>query len=159
MKKEIVKREKINDPLERARRYCAYQERAQQEVREKLAEWGIYGNEAENIIINLIEENYLNEERFSRAYVRGKFRIKQWGRQKIRAALKFKKVSEACINFGMKEISEVEYLEVLKSLVDERLKKTTERNILKRNYKVVSSLMARGFEPDLIWDCLKDNTE
>ncbi len=143
------------DPLEKARRFCAYQERAQQEVRDKLYEWGCHQEEVENIIIALIEENFLNEERFAKTYARGKFRIKKWGRQKIKASLKFKKISDSCIRIGLAEINDHEYRAVLEELVEERSKKETEKNLLRRNYKIVSYLMSRGFEPDLIWDCLK----
>lgn len=147
----------ITDPLEKARRFCAYQERAQQEVRDKLYEWGSHHDEVENIIISLINENYLNEERFACAYARGKFRIKQWGKVKIRIALKQKRVSEPCIRKALREIDEDEYIETLKKCISDKASKTLEKNLVKRNYKVAAYMISRGFEPDLVWSLLNDN--
>src|SRR6195952_6162128 len=86
---------KITDPkigLTKAEQYCAYQERAQQEVRNKLYDWGLYPKDVEQIISNLIENNFLNEERFARMYAKSKFNQKSWGRIKIKQGLKFKQV-------------------------------------------------------------------
>ena len=90
--------------LEKARKYCTYQERSQQEVRDKLYEWGLHRNEVELGIATLVSENYLNEQRFAIAYAGGKFRMKGWGRIKIKLALKQKKVSDYCIRKALDEI-------------------------------------------------------
>jgi regulatory protein len=151
---EKIKPSKELDPLEKARRYCAYQERAQQEVRDKLYEWGCHQDEVENIITSLIGDDFLNEERFAKTYCRGKFRMKHWGKVKIKMALKMKRVSEPCINRGLKEIDPDEYIEVMNRLIEERARKTSERNPIKRNYKIANYILSRGFESDLVWDAI-----
>lgn len=107
--------------LSRAERYCAYQERSQQEVRDKLYEWGQYPSAVENIISKLIETNFLNEERFSKAYTIGKFRQKGWGKIKIKQGLKLKKVSEPLIKKALNNIDGDEYGEMLNRLIQKKL--------------------------------------
>ena len=106
------KKRKIYTPTEAKRKvesYCAYQERSQQEVRDKLFELGLHLVDVENIICYLIEENFLNEERFAKAYALGKFRIKGWGKIKITQGLKLKNVSPALIKIGLKQIDMDDY--------------------------------------------------
>lgn len=100
--------------LRKAESYCAYQERCQQEVRDKLYEWGLWKNAVENIIAKLIQDNFLNEERFAKAYAGGKFRIKKWGKVKIKLELKKRKISDYCIRQAMKEIDGPDYEKELK---------------------------------------------
>ena len=102
--------------LLKAASYCAYQERCHNEVRNKLADWGVYGLEADQVILQLIELNYLNEERFAVAFAGGKFRVKQWGRLKIKRELKVRGVSDYCIQMAFKEIDADDYFETLKVL-------------------------------------------
>lgn len=137
--------------LEKVRKYCAYQERCQQEVRRKLSQEGIWGDEAEAVIADLISSNFINEERYARAFCRGKFRISKWGRRKITAALKQKQLSAYCINAGLSEISEKEYREVLRQQIGKQKGKSA---------AAILRLMAgRGFEPDLIQNVLKAEPE
>ncbi len=109
-----------DDALILLQKYCIYQDRCHSEVRTRLLKAKIYGDDLEDIIVDLIQEGYLNEERYARAYVRGKYRIKSWGRYKIERYLKQKKVSEYCIRHGMKEIVEEEYQENLQRLLNKR---------------------------------------
>lgn len=139
----------------KAASYCAYQERCHEEVTEKLSEWGIYGNDAGNILSKLIEQNYLNEERFAKAFAGGKFRVKKWGKIKINSELKFRKISEYCIRMAMKEINADDYLSTLKKLADEKFESIKEKNILVKKNKTAVHLMGKGYEPDLVWDCLR----
>lgn len=134
---------------------CAYQERCQQEMRDKLYDWGLYGNDVEDVIAHLITVGFLNEERFSKAYAGGKFRIKKWGRVKIKNELRFRKISDYCIKQAMKEIDDEEYMITLKQVVAKKLKEVKGAKEYIRNYKVVKYAMTRGFESDLIWDVLK----
>src|SRR5476651_1731742 len=97
----------------KAEHYCAYQERSQQEVRDKLYEWGLYPNAVENVIVQLIDGNFLNEERFANAYTRGKFNQKGWGKIKIKQGLKFKKVSDVLIKKALNSINGDDYLQTL----------------------------------------------
>ncbi len=130
--------------------YCAYQERCQAEVRAKLAEKGIYGTHAEDLIATMISEGFLNEERFACAFVRGKFRLKKWGRNKILQELKVRKISPNCIKSGMKEIDPEEYWELLLRQVEKKWGLIKEADTIKKKYKVQQYLIGRGFEPDLV---------
>jgi regulatory protein len=135
--------------------FCAYQERYQQEVRNKLHERGIYGEEAEELIVYLISEGYLNEERFAQAFVSGKFRIKKWGRNKILQELKFRQISPNCIKSGMKEIDAEDYWQTLLHLVEKKASLIKETDDFKKRYKTHQYLMGRGFENDLIQSAIE----
>lgn len=138
------------DALDKLRKYCAYQERCQQEVRDKLYSYGMNYDETENAIVLLIQENYLNEVRFSEAFVRGKFKIKRWGRNKITQGLKAKKVSDYSIKKGMSEIDSDLYYENLKYCLNVKMKTLTFNNEFERDYKLKQYLGSRGYEFDLI---------
>lgn len=140
--------------LLKAAHYCAYQERCQKEVRAKLSEWGLWGVDAENVVLQLIEQNYLNEERFARAFAGGKFRTKQWGRNKIKIELRQREISGYCLTKAMLEIDEEDYLKVLESEAVKKLKSTKDKDPRIKKLKVSRYLIAKGFEPDLTWDTL-----
>jgi regulatory protein len=144
-----------NQAIIKAQLSCAYQERCQQEMRDKLYEWGLFSNDVENIIANLISDNFLNEERFAKAYAGGKFRIKKWGRIKIRIELKKRKISDYCIRKGMLEIEESDYLKILNEIIAKKLKETPKGKIQIRNYKAAQYAISRGFESDLVWEAIK----
>jgi len=141
--------------LSKAQGTCAYQERCQQEVRDKLYQWGLHSNDVEDIIVKLINDNYLNEERFAKAFAGGKFRIKKWGRVKIKLELKKRKVSDYCIKQALKEIDDKAYMLTLKKTIEERAKKVKQKNPIKRNYLLGQYAISRGFESDLVWDLLR----
>jgi len=136
--------------LQKLRHYCGYQERCHSEAREKLYSLGVYRKDHDEIIATLIEEDYLNEERFAIAYAGGKFRMKQWGKQKIKHALKQKQVSDYSINKAMKQIKDKEYLDVLKNLVEEKYKSLKNEQWLVRRKKTMDYLLQKGFEMELI---------
>lgn len=144
------------DIISKAESFCAYQERSQQEVRDKLYALGLHKADVEQTISLLITEGFLNEERFAIAFAGGKFRIKQWGRIKIKLALQQKKVSPYCINKGLNIIPEKDYLVCLEKVIAAYSKKTTEKNPMKRRYKIAQYVIGRGFEPDLVWDVMKN---
>ena len=141
--------------LNKIKKYCAYQERSQQEVRDKLYTLGLHRREVEQIISQLVTENYLNEERFAIAYAGGKFRMKQWGKNKIKAALKQKKVSDYCIRKALNEINDKDYRKALDKLISEKIKAVKDENPLKKKYKVAQYIISRGFEAELVWEKLK----
>lgn len=143
--------------LLKAESWCAYQERSQQEVRDKLYEYGLHYNEVEELISELIMTNFLNEERFAMAYVSGKFNIKKWGRIKIKQGLKFKKVPDKLIQKALNSIDGDQYLANLLAVAEKKSKVLTEKEPLKRKYKLITYLQGRGFEKDLIFDVLKAN--
>ena len=141
--------------LTKAESTCAYQERCQQEMRDKLYEWGLYSTDVENIIAKLITDNFLNEERFAKAYAGGKFRIKKWGRVKIKIELKKRKISDYCIKKAMQEIDDKDYIKTIKDLIDKKSKEIKGGKDYIRKYKIAKYIASRGFEQDLIWDVLK----
>lgn len=142
--------------LKKAELYCAYQERCQQEMRDKLYSWGLYPDAVEDIIVRLITDNFLNEERFAKSYAGGKFRIKKWGRIKIKLELKKRKISEYCIKAAMAEIDEDEYWETIKTLIEKKDKILKGGKPHVRKYKIAQYIAAKGFEQNFIWEAMKE---
>lgn len=136
------------------KKYCAYQERCHAEVRSKLYELGADAIEVETIICELIEKDIINEERFARTYARGKFKMKKWGRNKIKYHLRLLKLSEQCIQNGLKEIDGDEYYNVLVKLATKKNDelKGERKNI--KEYKTKRYLIQKGYEHDIIKDVL-----
>ncbi|WP_317896816.1 regulatory protein RecX [Aurantibacillus circumpalustris] len=130
--------------------WCAYQERSQHETRNKLFEYGLSSEETEAIISNLISENFLSEERFAVAFASGKFRIKHWGKNKIKIELKKHRVSEYCLNKALKLIDMVEYQIVIGKVIEKRRKLFKGSDKTKEFYNVLNYLISRGFESDLV---------
>ena len=136
--------------LQKLKHYCAYQERCHREVKEKLYNLGVWKKEHDEIMATLIEENYLNEERFAIAFAGGKFRIKQWGRVKIKYELKQKQVSDYCIKKALKQIDEADYLKVLNKLAKEKYASLKSDQYLVRKKKTMDYLIGKGFEVELV---------
>lgn len=145
-KKQLTKEQ----ALQKLKHYCAYQERCHSEVKDKLYQLGVWKKDHDEIIAALIEENYLNEERFAVAFAGGKFRIKQWGRVRIKYELKQKQVSEYSIKKAMKQIDEEEYLSLLNKLAKEKYVALKNEQYLIRKKKTMDYLAAKGFEADLV---------
>lgn len=141
--------------LAKAENFCVYQERSQKEVRYKLVEWGMRGDELEEILTELILNNFLNEERFAKQYASGKFNIKKWGRIKIKQGLKLKGVPERILQKALYSIDDDDYMHTLENLALKKANNLTEKNPLKRKMKLVTYLQGRGFESDLILVALK----
>lgn len=138
--------------LNKIQRYCAYQDRCHQEVRSKLLSMKVYGEELEELIGDLIQEGFLNEERYAKSYVRGKFRIKKWGRVKIEQNLKQKNISAYCIKQGLMEISEKDYATALDALIHQEVRKLTPPI---NKIKLTKKIMLKGYEYPLILEALK----
>jgi regulatory protein len=136
--------------FQKLKHYCAYQERCHSEVKEKLYQLGVWKQEHDEIISTLIEENYLNEERFAMAFARGRFRMKQWGRVKIKYELKQKQVSEYCIKKALKEIDDEEYIKLLHKLAKEKYTSLKSEQHLVRKKKTMDYLIGKGFEMELV---------
>jgi regulatory protein len=141
----------------KAESYCAYQERSQYEIRNKLYEWGLYQKDVEEIICELIESNFLNEERFALAYTLGKFRIKGWGKIKIKQALKLKRISDQLIKKSLQAINDEDYLLMLKRILEKKARTITETDPFKHRYLLSRYASGKGFELDLISDLLISN--
>jgi regulatory protein len=140
--------------FEKIKKYCAYQERSQQEVRDKLYAEGLHKKDVEQALAQLVTEGFINEERFALAYAGGKFRIKQWGRVKIRMELKARKISDYCIRKALASIDENDYRKSIQKVVENYSNKLKEKDQRKRNYKIAQHAISRGFEPDQVWDML-----
>jgi regulatory protein len=143
--------------LSKIKQYCAYQERCHSEVKTKLYSFGLTRDEVEEIVYVLITENYLNEERFAIHFAGGKFRIKKWGRNKIKQALKFKQISDYCINKALKQIEEAEYQKTFFNLADKKIDSLkTEKNIFIKKRKLRDYLIQKGFEMHLVNEVVND---
>ena len=140
------------EALIKAANFCAYQERTHKEVRNRLYELEIIGDESEAIISWLIENNYLNEERFARLFAGSKFRQKKWGRIKIRQELKMRGVSDHCLKAGMSEIDGDDYMVTLQEIIEKKSKDIKDSNKLIIKQKLVKFALSRGFENDLVFD-------
>lgn len=145
-------RPSLDEARIRLRKYCAYQDRSHSEVRNKLLQLKIYGDDLETIIAELVTGGFLNEERFARNYARGKFRMQHWGRQKIINGLRAKRVTDYSINKAMDEIDDAEYLETIDRLLSKHLK--GDQSAVARQ-KAVQALVRKGYEYGLVWDRLR----
>ncbi|MNK84954.1 recombination regulator RecX [compost metagenome] len=141
--------------LAKAESFCAYQERSQKEVRGKLLDLGMRGDDLEEIITDLILNNFLNEERFAMNYASGKFNIKHWGRIKIKQGLKLKGVPDKMLQKAIYSLDEDDYLLTLEKLAVKKAESLSENDPFKRKMKLMSYLQAKGFETDLILLVLK----
>ncbi len=139
--------------LEKARNYCAYQERCIFDVKKKLLQWKATEDTVEEVIKKLKAENYINEERFVKAFALGKLRHNKWGRNKIYYALKQKQVPDLYIQIGLGEIDEAEYINTLKVILSS--KKVKAKDEFTRLNKLVQYAVQKGFQPELIWKVLK----
>jgi len=151
--------DKITNPeiaLIKMQSWCAYQERCQQETRDKLYGFGLWPDAIENIISSLIESNFLNEERFAMQFAHGKHSIKKWGRIKIKIELKQKRVSEYCIKKAMQQIDDKEYILTLRKLIETKQRLTKEKSPIKLKLKVLNYALSKGYERDLVFDILND---
>ncbi|WP_231460227.1 MULTISPECIES: regulatory protein RecX [unclassified Pedobacter] len=141
--------------LAKAENFCVYQERSQKEVRYKLVEWGLRGDELEEILSDLIVNNFINEERFAKQYTSGKFNIKKWGRIKIKQGLKLKGVPDRILQKALYSMDDDDYMQTLENLAQKKAATLNESNPLKRKIKLMTYLQGRGFENDLILLALK----
>lgn len=140
---------------QKIKHFCAYQERCHSEVKEKLYGYGLRKSEVEQLLSQLIEEDYLNEERFAEQFAGGRFRMKKWGRVKIRYELKQRQVSEYCIRKGMKVIDEDDYLLTLQHLFEQKSRELKgEKNLFIRKRKLQGYLLQKGYETDYIRELL-----
>lgn len=141
--------------LQKARHFCGYQERCHQEVKNKLFSFGLNRQEVDNLIATLIEEDYLNEERFAIQFAGGKFRMKGWGRSRIKNELQQRQVSEYCIKKAMKEIPETVYRETIEKMARNRWETLKGEDKLSRLRKTQDHLLYKGYEWDLIKEVMK----
>lgn len=146
----------VQEATKKIESYCAYQDRCHKEVVSKLKDMGMIPLAIDTIIAQLIEDRFLNEERFAKSFARGKFNIKKWGKNRIVRELKFRNISKYNITTALKEIEPEAYLTTLDDLAHKRLQQITETNIQKRRKKLADYLLYRGWESHLVYEKLKD---
>ncbi len=135
----------------KAEKYCAYQERSQLEVKNKLLGMGLNTSETNEILVDLVRDNFINEERFAYAFARGKLKIKKWGNRKIAIALKNKGITESLIQRILKEIDPTQYIEELRFNIEKKDRTIKEKDPWKRAGKLKQFLIGKGFEPELVF--------
>lgn len=136
--------------------YCAYQERCYKEVEEKLYSYTVTVSEKEAILTHLIEQNFVNEERFAQSFVRGKHNYKLWGKNRIINELKYRNISSRIIEIALKELPETAYLSNFHALAEKNWENSTERKGPKKNKKFVDFLLRKGYETALIYEKLRE---
>ena len=152
-KKKIFTVDEIKRKIEQ---YCVYQDRCHKEVEQKMREYSLIPEAREMILISLMQDNFLNEERFAKSFARGKFRIKSWGKQRIIRELKFRDISAYNIKTALKEINQEEYLQTIYRITENRNAVISEPNIYKRKQKLIGFLMRKGFENELIYKTMNE---
>lgn len=146
----------IKIAIERLKNYCALQDRCQWDVAQKMKEWGLLEMTQNHILEILIQEKYVDEERFAQSFCRGKFLIKKWGKVKITNELKKKKISDICIKKGLEEIDLTEYDLLLENLLTKKNDTLRDKNHFTRKSKLARFLIQRGFEGNLVWDKIRE---
>lgn len=146
----------LSEATKKLEGYCAYQERCHKDVVNKLREMRMIPEAIDQIVVHLIENNYLNEERFAKSFARGKFTIKKWGGKRITLELEQRSISRFNIKTALQQINETAYLETFDELADKRLAQITEKNRLKRRKKLADYLLYRGWENDLVYSKIKE---
>lgn len=144
----------IKEVTDRIQSFCALQDRCQWEVEKKMREWGVEEDIIKNILTDLILEKFIDEQRFSESFCRGKFRIKRWGKLKIKNELKIRKISTSCINKGLDQILDKEYYSVLKELYEKKKNSLKDKNQFIQKGKIIKFLQQKGYENDLIWELI-----
>ena len=144
------------EALVKIQHYCAYQERSHKEVKNKLFEYGLYASEVDEILAQVITDGFLNEERFAKAFAGGKFRIKKWGRLKIKQELEMLGLTSRCVASGLKEIDASDYKKALKALIRKKASQITEKNEFKRKSLVARFVIGKGYESEIVWEMVKE---
>ena len=142
----------VDEALVKLQRYCAYQDRCHKEVMQKLKEMQMVSQATEQIILALIEEDYLNEERFAMAFVRGKFKIKKWGRRRLMSELKQRNISKYLIQKALNQVSDVEYQATFEALAHKKANSLKGISALKKKKKLADYLLYRGWESHLVYE-------
>lgn len=145
----------VTEATKKIERYCAYQERCHKEVIEKLRSLGMFHETINHIVAHLIQENYLNEERFAKNFALGKFHIKKWGKNRIVNELKRRELSIFNIRSALREISDEDYHATLDALARKRNGELKETHPLKRKKKLANYLLYRGWESHLVYEKIK----
>lgn len=142
----------VDEAKKKLEHYCAYQERCHQEVRQKLKSMHMIPEATDIIMVHLMDHNFLNEERYAKSFVRGKFRIKKWGRRRLLLELQKKDISKYNVNQAFREIDEAEYIGVFNDLAEKKAESLRETDKYKKKKKLIDYLLYRGWESHLVYD-------
>lgn len=153
---DTVKTYTVEEAKRKMEAFCAYQERYHQEVIRKLREMRMIPIAIDDIVVHLIQNGFLNEERFAQSFARGKFRHKKWGKVRIKRELKMRGLSSFIIDSAMQEIDNEEYSEVFDLLAEKKKNEIKEKNIYKAKRKLADYLLYRGWESDLVYDKINE---
>ena len=142
----------VEEALSKLQKYCSYQDRCHKEVEQKLKTMRMIPEASDQIIMALIHGDYLNEERFTLAFVRGKFKIKKWGRHRLTSELKQRNISKYLIDKALKQISEVAYKATFETLVHKKVASLTGVSAFKNKKKLADYLLYRGWESSMVYE-------
>ena len=142
----------LSEAKKKLEHYCAYQERCHKEVLQKLKGMNMIPEVIDVVIGHLLEHDFLNEERFAKNYILGKFKIKKWGKRRLTLALKQKDITKYNINLALNLIGDNEYIDTFNALAEKKLESIRETNVLKKKKKLTDYLLYRGWEPHLVYD-------
>ncbi|WP_298900827.1 regulatory protein RecX [uncultured Psychroserpens sp.] len=145
----------FDEAQKRMERYCAYQERCHKDVTQKLYEMRMIPEARDQIIVHLLQHNFLNEERFARAFVRGKFRIKKWGKQRLQLELKRRDINKTLISIALNEIDEQDYYDTFHALAEKKVMTIKDSNVQKKRKKLADYLLYRGWESHLVYEKIR----
>jgi len=154
--KEPQKSYTVKEATIKLMQFCAYRDRSHKEVEEKLRKMNIIPAAQEQIIIQLMQDDFLNEERFARSFVRGKFRIKKWGKIKIKQELKFREISAPVIKNALTEIDQQKYNSTLYELAEKKLRLLKEPDNFKKKRKLADFLLRKGYESNLVYEATNE---
>ena len=146
----------VKEVVHKLENFCAYQERCHVEVHEKLRSFALSENERNQVMVHLIEHNFLNEERFASLFTISKFHQKKWGKIRIKNELKARKISDYLISKSLKEIPSEEYYETFQVLSEKHWENLTETNLLKKRKKFCDYLLRKGWESDWVYEKVKE---
>ncbi len=142
----------VEEATRKLENYCAYQERCHKEVQDKLKGMDMIPEAIDVIVVHLLNHNFLNEERFAKAFARGKFNTKKWGRRRLIMELKKKNISKVNLETALKEIDPEDYIETFNDLAEKRANAILESNKQKKKKKLADYLLYRGWESHLVYD-------
>lgn len=146
----------LKEVIQKIEHFCSYQERCHEDIATKLRSMKMSPDEIDTILVHLITENFLNEERFACSFARGKHRIKHWGKIRITNELRYKKITQTLIHKALQEITPEEYLNTFHTLAERQWDSIQETNTLKKQKKWCDYLLRKGFESNLVYDKLKE---
>lgn len=144
--------------LEKLERYCSYQDRCSSDVELKMAGWKLPPSEKEKLIRKLTEEGFIDDQRFARSFARGKFRVNNWGRIRIRFELKAKRIPESLIREALQEIGEEEYEAAIRALINKKSGEINPEKTLNKREKIINFVVGKGFEIDQVLRIIQETT-